>query len=159
MYSRLINSLKKHLTEATADLKLVAQSDGGDILVPPRIWTGDLPPKKKNGSVREIPCVVIVPFSGHMDSEQFSCAAIALICCVYNPEDGDSTGGETDLAALISKVSGALYPASQGVPLAGRYILGPDLSGRLLHWEKGDTQPRPFLQATITSHWSYKGWE
>ena len=44
-------------------------------------------------------------------------------------------------------------------PLEARYRLTPDEKGRLFPWEKSDMQPRPYLQATVMTHWRMKGLE
>lgn len=162
MNFQLTLALKKHLETELAGLNLVHQSDDGrDQAGPPRVWIGDLPPKRrKDAAGREIPCVVIVPHAGHQE-DGHGMETVALVCIVYNPEDGDGEGGENDMSILISGIFKALMPAleSKGRPLANRFVLEPDNRGRILPWEKSGQQPRPFLQAAITSQWRYKGWE
>jgi hypothetical protein len=52
-----------------------------------------------------------------------------------------------------------LLPCAQGEPLGRRFVLTPDEKGKFCAWVKGEEQARPFLQATMTSLWTYKGWE
>ena len=165
MRALLQRKLKEHLETALAPLKLAGPAvsgEGEDTAGPPRVFTGDVPPKRSDAASREVPCVVLVPLSGHHetgDGYTEAVAVIALICVVYNPEEGDCEGGEADLAALLSAVTGALLPCAHGTPLARRFVLDVDAKGKLLTWTSGRDQPRPFLQATMTSHWRYKGWE
>ena len=156
--------LKEHLEAALAPLKLLGQSAEGDVWTPPKVFIGDLPPKRQNTPGRlvyEVPCVVIVPVSGHIDGAT-SFTHIALSCCIYNPdreEAGDLTGAESDLANLVSAVQGALLPCAQGEPLAKRFVLVADDKGRILSWARPEEGPIPFISATIASRWLYKGWE
>lgn len=162
MNFKLTLAIKEHLASALSGLSLVIQAANGEKKAgPPCIWIGDLPPKRgKDKPDREIPCVIIIPLAGHQE-DGCGIEAVALVCIVFNPEDGDGEGGENDLSVLISTIQGALMPAleSAGEPLSRRFILEPDNRGRVLPWEKSGQQPRPFLQATITSQWRYKGWE
>lgn len=161
MNFNLTKTLKGHLANTLAGLKLVRQAAGQDQAGPPQVWIGDLPPKRgKDAVARELPCVIVIPYGGHQE-EGAAVETIAMVCIVYNSEEGDGEGGENDLATLISAVYEALMPAleSKGLPLAKRFVLEPDYRGRILPWEKSSQQPRPFLQATITSQWRYKGWE
>jgi hypothetical protein len=166
MSALLHKRLKEHLEAALAPLKLArpAVEKGGEETVgPPRVFLGDLPPKRSDAASREVPCVLLLPLAGHHedggDGYTEAVAVIALLCVVYNPEDGDGEGGEADLAALLSAVTGALLPCAHGVPLARRFVLEPDKQGKILEWVKGQEQPRPYLQATMTSQWRFKGWE
>jgi hypothetical protein len=168
MSSLLQLRLKEHLQAALAPLKLLGQSEHGDAQTAPRVFIGDVPPKRRNTPERiihEVPCVVIVPLSGHIDTEPGGPAGVTLIalsCCIYNPDkedDGDLTGVESDLANLISAVQGALLPCAEGDPLAKRFILVPDEKGKILAWARPEEQPGPFASATVTSLWTYKVWE
>ena len=165
MSALLHTSLKKHLAGALASLKLAGQSENGDVVVAPQVFIGDTPPKRRNTPerlAREIPCVVIIPLTGHSKVDNASVetkSVIALACVVYSPEEGDMEGAEADLANLLSAVTGALLPCSQGEPLARRFVLETDEKGRILPWVKADEQSRPFLQATMTSQWTFKCWE
>ena len=160
MIPLLLEAMKKKLSEGLSDLPLVHQGKDGDKAAPPYVWVGDLPPKRSEKDWSALPCVLLVPLSGHHGDEGAE-TEIALICIVYNPEKGDGSGGENDLANLLSKVVGLLIDAldSKGHPLDDRFILRPDNRGRVLPWQKSDQQPKPFLQATIISTWRYKGWE
>jgi hypothetical protein len=166
MNALLQKRLKEHLQAALAPLKLVGPSleeKGAPVVCPPQVFLGDLPPKRREANAREVPCVLLVPLSGHHqdggDGSTEAVATIALVCVAFNPEEGDVEGGEADLAALLSAISGALLPCAHGVPLDRRFILSPDDKGRILHWVKGQDQPRPYLQATMTSLWHFWGWE
>lgn len=160
MIPLLLEAMKEKLAAGLNSLSLVHQSEQGDIVGPPHIWIGDLPPKRKNNQWTGLPCVLLTPLSGHQ-GEEGAVVEVALICVVFNPEEGDGSGGENDLAVLLSAVTGLLIEAqaSKGCPLADRFILEPDGRGRVLHWQKSDQQPKPFIQATMTSTWRYKGWE
>jgi hypothetical protein len=168
MISLLQLRLREHLLTALSALKLRGQSDQGDVTTAPQVFIGDIPPKRKNTPdriAREVPCVVVVPLSGHIEVDDGAGASVALIalsCCVYNPdrEDaGDLTGVESDLAHLVSAVCGALLPCAEGEPLAKRFVLIPDEKGKTLAWVRPEEQPGPFASATITSRWTFKGWE
>jgi hypothetical protein len=166
MSALLQKKLKEHLEEALAALKLAGppvEEKGDPTIRSPQVFVGDMPPKRREANAREIPCVVLVPMSGHHedngDGSTEAVAVIALLCVVYNPESGDAEGGEADLAALLSAITGALLPCAHGLPLHRRFVLAPDVKSRFLAWEKGQEQPRPFLQAIMTSRWHFKGWE
>lgn len=168
MISLLQLRLKEHLSAALAPLKLLGQSEPGDAQTAPRVFIGDLPPKRRNTperTIREVPCVVIIPLSGHIEREDGAATSVALIalsCCVYNPDreiEGDLTGVESDLANLVSAVQGALLPCAEGEALARRFVLIPDEKGKMLAWARPEEQPGPFASATITSRWAYKDWE
>ena len=141
MNTRILPALKACLTDGLADLHLLGQTAEGDAVQPVQAFIGDLPPPE-NGR-KPFPCVILVPVSGHHE-EGGETAVIALICCVYNPEPGDAEGPEQDLAILMSGIV---------------RVLVPDHRGRLLAWEKAETNPKPFLQAAMLSHWTMKGWE
>jgi hypothetical protein len=168
MSALLQKRLKEHLEAALAPLKLAGaplpseEGNVSDASCPPHVFVGDMPPKRKDKALRDVPCVLLIPLTGHHEVEEGyteAVSVIVLVCVVFNPEEGDAEGGEADLAALLSAITGALLPCAQGVPLAKRFVLEPDSKGKLLSWVKGEEQPRPFLQATMTSHWRYKGWE
>lgn len=153
MQSAFLTVLKKHLEQALKPLLLVRQ---GDTVRPTRIFIGDLPVKQTERD--DIPCVLLMPVSGYQQSGE-ACISVGLICCVYNNEEGDREGAEMDIALLLSTVTQALMPCVTA-PLEHRYRLVPDSrTGFLLPWEKSDTQPRPFMQATLLSHWRMKGLE
>ncbi len=160
MIPLLLEAMKAKLMAGLKDLSLVHQSEQGNKAGPPHVWIGDLPPKRNPKDWSGIPCALLTPLGGH-HSEEGAAADVALICVVFNPEDGDGSGGENDLANLISKITGLLIEAldSKGCPLDGRFVLEPDRQGRILPWQKSDQQPKPFIQATMTSTWRYKGWE
>ncbi len=129
---------------------------------PAQVFIGDLPPKKRRPCDAEkpgepFPCVVLIPLSGQTDSGE-DAMTVALICGVYCGEEGDAEGAETDMALLLSRIRQSLAPCLKA-PLDGRYRLTPDEKGRLFPWEKTDTQPRPYLQATVMTHWRMKGLE
>jgi len=179
----LLLRLKEHLEAALAPLKLAAKdADNKDIVVPPKVYTGDLPPKRRDfmgGVAKEkaalakaaldqeegydVPCVLILPLGGHLETAQAATetvADIALICVVTTDEKGgDLAGAEADMMALLSAVAGALLPASKGEALARRFNLVADDRGRTLAWQKHREQPGYFLQAIMTSRWRFKGWE
>ncbi|MDR0477515.1 MAG: hypothetical protein LBH14_06215 [Desulfobulbaceae bacterium] len=167
MTALLLKRLREHLAQALASLKLLGQSPDGDVTTAPKVFIGDVPPKRmvKESSVYEVPCVVIVPVSGHLlvaNGAAASETVIAICCCVYNPDKGeraDLEEVEAELAALLSAVTGALLPCAQGTPLAKRFDLVPDEKGRMLDWVRAEDQPKPFSGATITSRWWFKGWE
>lgn len=157
--------LKEHLKKALQPVRLLGQSDKGDVECPAQVFIGDLPPKRQQAGKpdkplpgRHLPCVVLVPVGGH-HVKGSEAVTVALICVVYNPDGRDSEDAESDLAVMISTITGALAPFANGVALDKRFQLqsGPD--GMCLPWVKSETQPRPFLQATITSVWTYQGWE
>ena len=160
MIPLLLATMKDKLTKGLGVLSLVHQGKDGDAAGPPHVWIGDLPPKRDGKDWGGLPCVLLVPLSGHHNDEGAE-VEVALICIVYNPEKGDGTGGESDLANLLSRVTAILIDAldSRGRPLDDRFILQPDHRGRVLPWQKSDQQPKPFTQATIISTWRYKGWE
>lgn len=150
--------LKEHLARELSSLALIGQCEQSDAARPPQVFIGDLPAKRRERDAREIPCVVIVPFSGFQ--QEGSCVTeVALICAVYNREEGDGEGLEGDMALLLNAVSRALMPCANGIPLGRRFNLCPDNKGRLLPWSKDEKQLQPFLQATMTSTWTCKGWE
>jgi hypothetical protein len=169
MIALLQMRLRDHLRDSLAHLRLLGQSAKGDVEAAPKVFIGDTPPKRKKGQggsdTRELPCVIIVPLSGHLqtdDGATESETVMVICCCVYNPESGtqgDLEEVEGDLANLLSAVIGALLPCSQGVPLNKRFILSPDERGRLLSWIRPEEQPKHFSAVTITSRWQYKGWE
>ena len=160
--------LKAHLEEALRPILLLGQSDAGDVECAAQVFIGDMPPKRQNrakpgqppsdDSGRNLPCVVIVPVTGRQEDGE-SVTTVALICVVYNPQSRDAEAAEADLAVMLSTVTGALAPCANGEPLARRFNLEADSRGRLLPWVKSEAQPRPFLQATMTSIWRYRGWE
>lgn len=170
MSAVLLRNLKAHLENALRPVRLLGQSDGGDMECAAQVFIGDMPPKRQHRSRtgqqpasegdagRNIPCVVLIPIAGHQEGGE-NVETLALICLVYNPEGRDAEAVETDLAVLLSTVGGALAPCANGEPLSRRFELESDAKGRLLPWEKFEEQPRPFLQATITSVWRYRGWE
>ena len=160
MIPLLLEAMQEKLTAGLSGLALVHQSGEGHKAGPPHVWIGDLPPKRTGKDWTGLPCVLLVPLAGHHDEEGAE-VEVALICVVFNPEDGDGTGGENDLSVLLSKVAGLLIDAldSRGCPLADRFVLTPDNRGRVLFWQKSEQQPKPFIQATITSTWRYKSWE
>jgi hypothetical protein len=158
--------LKERMETALAPLKLAGpplEENGEQAICPPQVFCGDLPPKRRERGARDVPCVLLVPLAGHHedggDGSTEAVAVIALVCVIYNPEEGDAEGAEADLAALLSAITGALLPCAHGEPLGRRFVLAPDAKGRFLNWEKGQDQPRPYLQATMTSQWRYRGWE
>ena len=155
MNTRILPALKACLTDGLADLHLLGQTAEDDAVQPVQVFIGDLPPPE-NGR-KPFPCVILVPVSGHHE-EWGETAVIALICCVYNPEPGDAEGAEQDLAILMSGITRVLG-ACRETPLERRFQLVPDHRGRLLAWEKAETNPKPFLQAAMLSHWTMKGWE
>lgn len=163
MSSVLHIRLKEYLTEALKPIKLLGQPDSENLnsdeqVCQVQVFIGDLPPKQVNNKQQDIPCIVIVPLSGHQEGGEVI-TSLALICIVYNPDGRDSEAAEADLATLLSGIVGALAPFSQGVPLDDRFELEPDSRGRLLPWVKSENQARPFLQVTMTSQWKFKGWE
>ena len=158
MNAFLVPLLRKHLVQALSGLMLVQQSGQDDVPRPPQVFIGDLPAKRQEKDAREIPCVVVVPLSG-FQQEGANVTEVALVCAVYNKEDGDAEGVEGDMALLLSAVTRALMPCANGVPLGRRFVLGPDHKGRLLPWAKDEKQPKPFMQATMTSIWTSQGWE
>ena len=174
MIALLQTRLRDHLDQALAPLKLLGQSPQGDVVTAPKVFIGDVPPKRHkkghetaggSGVIYEVPCVVIVPLTGHMEVVDGAAAGVvtlALCLSVYNPDKGeraDTEEVEADLAVLLSAVSGALLPCAQGVPLAKRFVLTPDEKGRTLMWVRAEDQPKPFSAVTITSRWWFKGWE
>lgn len=166
MSAVLLMRLKSCLEEALRPVLLLGQSDKGDVECAAQVFIGDIPPKRQHkpgqkasdDSGRNVPCVVIVPVAGHQEKGE-GVETLAFICVVYNPDSRDAEAAEGDLAVLLSTVTGALAPCAEGVPLAKRFTLEADARGRLLPWVKSEDQPRPFLQATITSIWRYRGWE
>ncbi|MCL2791078.1 MAG: hypothetical protein FWD79_10600 [Desulfobulbus sp.] len=171
MIALLQTRLREHLFQALTSLKLLGQGPDGDVATAPRVFIGDVPPKrmiKKDGkpeAVYEVPCVVIVPLSGHLQVENGAVASeatMALCLSAYNPdkgEQGDLGEVEADLATLLSAVVGALLPCAQGVPMDKRFVLTPDEKGCMLAWVRDEYQPKPFSAITITSRWWFKGWE
>lgn len=165
MNALLYMRLKEHLGAALAPLKLLGQSANGDRETAPQVFIGDVPAKRQNTPgrpVREIPCVIIVPMGGSLMVEDGAAEAIAdvgLACTIYNPEGADQEEPETELAALVSAVTGALLPCAQGVPLDKRFVLVPDDKGKLLAWARAEHDPVPFYGATVSSRWWFKGWE
>ncbi|MCL2458907.1 MAG: hypothetical protein FWF31_08735 [Desulfobulbus sp.] len=167
MIALLQTRLREHLAQSLAPLKLLGQGPDGDVVTAPSVFIGDVPPKRmiKGASIHEVPCVVIVHLSGHLQVENGAAASeatMALCLSVYNPdkgEQGDLEEVEGDLAALLSAVVGSLLPCSQGVPLARRFVLTPDEKGRMLTWVRAEDQPKPFSAVTIASRWWFKGWE
>ncbi len=154
MNTAILPALKKHLEEGLC-VRLLGQSEGGDAVTPVRVFIGDLPPPEKGR--KPFPCIILVPLGGHHEGGMET-ATIALICCVYNPETGDAEGAEQDLARLLSDVTRVLGPFRESY-LMRRFSLVPDSRGRFLYWEKAETKPRPFIQATMLSCWQMKGWE
>ncbi len=150
-------ALKKALETALADLALERQGGRGkgDAQRPARVFIGDLPAKKEE--VHDLPCVLVIPAQGWEEGGE-SCATVGLVCCVYNGEDGDREGAEMDMALLINAATRALMPFRQ-TPLERKFRLVPDAEGRYLRWDKTDTQPRPYAQASLISHWRMKGVE
>lgn len=150
--------LKEHLSRELSSLTLVGQSGQEDAARPPQVFIGDLPAKRREKDAREIPCVVIVPLSG-FQQEGACVTEVALICAVYNKEEGDGEGVEGDMALLLNALTRALVPCANGAPLGRRFNLVSDQKGRMLPWSKDDKQPQPFMQAIMTSTWNSKGWE
>ena len=158
MTTGLLPAIKEHLEKHLQNLPLPGQAEKGvDCINPPKVWVGNLPPKRQK-HFDEIPCVVLVPTAGYQDNDGWATTSVALICLIYNNEEGDRIGAENDLMLLLSAITKALLPASQGAPLKEKYNLLSD-GDQVLHWEKNDEQPRPFLQAVIFSKWQCKGWE
>lgn len=170
MSAVLLARLKSRLEEALRPIFLLGQSDDGDTECAAQVFIGDMPPKRQHRSRtgqqpasegdagRNLPCVVIVPIAGHQEGGE-NVETLALICVVYNPQSRDAEAAEADLAVMLSTVGGALAPCANGEPLARRFNMEEDSRGRTLPWVKSEAQPRPFLQATITSVWRYRGWE
>lgn len=168
MSAVLLMRLKNHLEEALQSVLLLGQSDDGDVDCAAQVFIGDMPPKRQHrgrpgqppsdDSGRNLPCVVLVPVAGHHEGGE-NVETLALICVVYNPQSRDAEAAEADLGVMLSAIAGALTPCANGVPLAKRFTLEADSRGRLLPWVKSEAQPKPFLQATITSVWRYRGWE
>lgn len=150
MNTRILPALKACLTDGLADLHLLGQTAEGDAVQPVQVFIGDLPPPE-NGR-KPFPCVILVPVSGHHE-EGGETAVIALICCVYNPEPA-TPRARNDLAILMS--ASPAYSEPAGDALERRFQLVPDHRGRLLAWEKAETNPKPFLQAAMLSHWTMK---
>lgn len=168
MSAILLPKLQAHLEAALRSVRLLGQSDAGDVECNAQVFIGDMPPKRQhkpspgqpsvNDTGRNLPCIVLVPLTGHQESGE-GVETVALICVVYNPQSRDAAAAEADLGVMVSTVTGALAPCAEGMPLFSRFALEADARGRLLHWVKAEEQPRPFLQATITSIWRYRGWE
>lgn len=154
MNTRILPALKTCLTDGLADLHLLGQTAEGDAIQPVQVFIGSLPQPEAS---KPFPCVILMPVSGHHGGGVEN-ICITLICCVYNPEPGDAEGAEQDLAILMSGITRVLG-ACRETPLERRFQLVPDHRGRLLAWEKAETNPKPFLQAAMLSHWTMKGWE
>lgn len=126
-----------------------------------QIFIGDLPPKKRAVGAESVdepfPCVVLIPASGQTDSGE-DAVTVALVCGVYCGDAGDAEGAETDMALLLSRIRQSLTPC-RAQPLDRRYRLTEDAKGRLFPWEKSDLQPRPYMQATVMTHWRMPGLE
>ena len=166
----LLTAIKNRLEKDLADLHLVwrapaPEPDPVPLATTPRpvqVFIGDLPPKKRrSGTVEPLdesfPCIVIAAVSGHWDGGE-DMATVALIGGIYAPEEGDAEGAEMDMAVLFSRIRQSLFPCRKH-PLEERYRLTEDTRGRLFPWEKSDMQPRPYMQATLLTHWRMKGLE
>lgn len=160
-------ALKARLLADLADLRLDRRvpdvtGDAPEPSRPVQVFIGDLPPKKRrpgcpDKSDEPFPCVVLIPTSGQTDDGE-DAVTVALVCGVYCGDAGDAEGAETDLAVLLSRVRQSLAPCVR-LPLDRRYRLTEDAKGRLFPWEKSDLQPRPYIQATVMTHWRMKGLE
>ena len=154
MNTSILPALKTCLTDGLADLHLLGQTAEGDAIQPVQVFIGSLPQPEAS---KPFPCVILMPVSGHHGGGVEN-ICITLICCVYNPETGDAEGAEQDLAALMSGITRVLSVYREH-PLHSRSQLVPDSRGKLLRWKKAETNPKPFLQAAMLSHWTMKGWE
>lgn len=159
-------TLKARLLADLADLRLDWRGpvpDGeAEPSRPVQVFIGDMPPKKRRPGDAEkpgdrFPCIVLAPVSGQTDGGE-DAATVALIYGVYCGEDGDAEGAEMDSALLLSRIRQSLFPCLKS-PLDRRYRLAEDAKGRLFPWEKSDMQPRPYVQATVMTHWRMKGLE
>lgn len=159
MLATFLPALKAHLVSALAPLHLIRPKDKNTeaTLSAPQVFIGDLPSKQADRE--DFPCVLLVQVGGGQGEGETQ-LTVGLICCVYNAEEGDREGAEMDMALLISAVTQALMPCAAS-PLNRRYRLVPDPRGQdtFLPWKKSDEQPRPYMQATIVSHWRMKGFE
>lgn len=159
----LLPSLKERLLTDLATLQLECRhAEATEERQAVQVFIGDLPPKKrKPGTIDPLqeffPCIVIVPVAGQEDSGE-AAVTVALVCGVYNAEDGDAEGAEMDMALLLSRVRQSLTPCLKEA-LDKRYRLTPDSKGRLFPWEKSDMQARPYMQATMMTQWRMKGLE
>lgn len=170
MSAVLLMRLKAHLEAVLLPILLLGQSNDGDVDCAAQVFIGDMPPKRQHrgrpgqppsaegDAGRNLPCVVLVPVAGHQEGGE-NVETVALICVVYNPQSRDAEAAEADLGVMLSAIAGALTPCANGEPLSKRFTLEADSRGRLLPWVKSEAQPKPFLQATITSVWRYRGWE
>lgn len=159
-------ALKARLLADLADLRLdwrgPVKEDAPEDTRPVQVFIGDLPPKKRcPGDVEKpdgpFPCVVLIPASGQTDDGE-DAVTVALVCGVYCGDAGDAEGAETDMALLLSRIRQSLTPCRKEA-LDRRYRLTEDAKGRLFPWEKSDMQPRPYIQATVMTHWRMKGLE
>lgn len=159
-------ALKARLLADLADLRLdwrgsVPEGEA-EPSRPVQVFIGDLPPKKRRPGDAEkpgepFPCVVLIPASGQTDDGE-DAVTVALVCGVYCGDAGDAEGAETDMALLLSRIRQSLTPCRKEA-LDRRYRLTEDAKGRLFPWEKSDMQPRPYIQATVMTHWRMKGLE
>lgn len=165
MNPSLLTALKKRLLTDLADCTLenrASEAETGTALRPIQIFIGDLPPKKRNPGTGDrlqefFPCIVLTAVTGYAADGEDE-AGVALVCGVYSAEDGDAEGAEMDLALLLSRIRQSLYPCST-YPLEQRYRLCPDSRGQFFVWEKSESQPRPYMQAVLMTHWRMKGLE
>jgi len=158
----LLTALKKRLQDDLADLMLETR-DGKDEdkRRPVQVFIGDLPPKKRAPGQTDplgeyFPCIILVPTSGSLEDGE-DATVVAVIFAVFCPEDGDAEGAEMDFALLLSRIKQSLRPCVTK-PLEKRFRLIEDAKG-YFPWEKSDMQPRPYIQATMMTHWRMKGLE
>ncbi len=157
-----LKAVKTRLETDLADLMLENRNGDQSSLRHVKFFIGDLPPKQRRTTEVEspedpFPCVVIVPASGHGDGGE-DVVSVALIYGIYCPESGDAEAAEMDHALLLSRIRQSLFPCCKA-PLEQRYRLTEDTKGRLFPWEKSDMQARPYIQATVMTHWRMKGLE
>lgn len=152
----LLLALKTHLLTNLDERHFVGKGpDNVDSLQSAQVFIGGLPPQ--NPQRESYPHVLIIPRQGHACQGE-TVVTVALVCGIYNPEPGDAEGAEMDMALLLSRIRQSLFPCVK-CPLDSRYRLTEDAKGRLFFWEKTDAQPRPYMQATLMTHWRMKGLE
>ena len=114
--------------------------------IPPRLFIGALPPKRKHGQTNEdFPFIVIRSLSGE-DGEENSDMQTQIICGIYTAEDEE--GGSNDIHNMLDKIRANFLQKRT----LGSFELQLPLS-----WTTGQdeerNQPHPYYIGEITANW------
>ena len=142
----LTREIAKFLEEKLSGLYSRVPNKGQDeVLEPPKIFIGALPPKVPNEH-EHFPFVIVRPSKGSEDGEERSEVTVTLVCGVFTAESIE--GGFNDLCNLVSRIN---------ISLLGKKILGGRYALELpITWQAGgedENQPHPHYVASIKTKW------